>query len=639
MDAKIFCVALIAMLCLCGGLFAQIYDEDGLLYELVTIDNVQGWQVSKGITEEAHIIIPPDFAADGSDDTYPVIKIKDYGFADYTPLTQIDFYNCESIVEIGDYAFKNCVNLPGTMFPSRIISLGVGAFSGCTLLNSINVRDTLQYIGDDAFYGCSSLNQIYSNQSNPTTLPSSLTSIGSRSFGYCTSLTQLTIPNSVTSLGGNPFVGCDDDLNIIFAPGNANFSFEGDCIISVPDHRVIAGFDNSVIPDFIEIIGDYAFAGKAIANVVLPVALISIGSFAFADCEAITEIELPNTLVDVGDDAFSGCSSIDTVTVPNRGPTRDDYRNTEIGANVFANCTALTSVTLPESFNYISEGMFKNCTSLADISFSDAIASIGSSAFQNCESLEHIELPITLVDVGDDAFSGCSSIDTVTVPNRSRDGETYRATLGNNVFENCSSLVSVTMPQGFTTISAGMFAGCTSLESVSYLSPLTSIGANAFLGCDVFPRIDIHLSVATIGSNAFAGCDELVIYTAYASRPAGWATDWNPDNRPVNWNALSTTDNTDSVTLTKLVGNYPNPFNPNTSINFVLASPSAVSIEIYNVKGQLVKTLVTDNLPAGSHTVVWNGENANGNAVVSGVYFYKMTASEYLGVRKMVLLK
>jgi len=88
-----------------------------------------------------------------------------------------------------------------------------------------------------------------------------------------------------------------------------------------------------------------------------------------------------------------------------------------------------------------------------------------------------------------------------------------------------------------------------------------------------------------------------------------------------------------------LIGNYPNPFNPETVINFSLASDAAVSLHIYNVKGQLVRSLVNEVYKAGAHSVVWNGCDEDGREVGSGVYFYRMSAGGYVAVRKMVLLK
>ncbi len=91
--------------------------------------------------------------------------------------------------------------------------------------------------------------------------------------------------------------------------------------------------------------------------------------------------------------------------------------------------------------------------------------------------------------------------------------------------------------------------------------------------------------------------------------------------------------------VTTLKGNYPNPFNPATKINFSLAKAEKVNLSIYNIKGQKVLTLIDENKPQGSHSVAWNGLDSQAKKVGSGVYFYKLEAGKYSSIKKMILLK
>ncbi len=95
----------------------------------------------------------------------------------------------------------------------------------------------------------------------------------------------------------------------------------------------------------------------------------------------------------------------------------------------------------------------------------------------------------------------------------------------------------------------------------------------------------------------------------------------------------------DIVMITELHGNYPNPFNPDTRIGFSLAGESDVKVNIYNIRGQLVKSLLSERMAAGEHTVVWNGKDDRGKAVSSGLYFYTLHTEDYRATRKMMLLK
>ena len=83
-----------------------------------------------------------------------------------------------------------------------------------------------------------------------------------------------------------------------------------------------------------------------------------------------------------------------------------------------------------------------------------------------------------------------------------------------------------------------------------------------------------------------------------------------------------------------LYSNYPNPFNPETMISYQLPADSKVDLKIFNIKGQLVETLVNDFKPAGEHSIVWNAENQ-----ASGIYFYKLKAGNFEKNRKMILIK
>jgi hypothetical protein len=90
---------------------------------------------------------------------------------------------------------------------------------------------------------------------------------------------------------------------------------------------------------------------------------------------------------------------------------------------------------------------------------------------------------------------------------------------------------------------------------------------------------------------------------------------------------------------TVLYQNSPNPFNSTTNVSFALAERSHVELSVYGVDGSVVTILVSDVLDPGVHEYAWNGRDANGQSVSSGVYFYRMNAGELTDTKKMVLLK
>ena len=85
--------------------------------------------------------------------------------------------------------------------------------------------------------------------------------------------------------------------------------------------------------------------------------------------------------------------------------------------------------------------------------------------------------------------------------------------------------------------------------------------------------------------------------------------------------------------------NYPNPFNPNTTIRFDLPKEIDVSIIIFNLLGQKVKTIDKSQMNAGFHSITWNGTNNHGAQVSAGMYLYQLRTSDFVKTKKMVLLK
>ncbi|MDP8204694.1 MAG: T9SS type A sorting domain-containing protein [Candidatus Tenebribacter mawsonii] len=101
------------------------------------------------------------------------------------------------------------------------------------------------------------------------------------------------------------------------------------------------------------------------------------------------------------------------------------------------------------------------------------------------------------------------------------------------------------------------------------------------------------------------------------------------DDEPEN-NTLSTP---------KLHGNYPNPFNPTTTISFSLPDEQEIDLTIYNIKGQKVKRLINGQLTAGQHSMIWDGKDTNEKSVSTGIYFYKLKTGNDVLTRKMLMLK
>ncbi len=124
---------------------------------------------------------------------------------------------------------------------------------------------------------------------------------------------------------------------------------------------------------------------------------------------------------------------------------------------------------------------------------------------------------------------------------------------------------------------------------------------------------------------------------------AVWMQDYQ-NNRGIyaqmlDFNAVDNYTNETTPMTGILLQNYPNPFNPETNIFFQLPNSGHVRLDVYNIKGQKVKTLVNDRLNAGRHSVVWNGKDESNKQVASGLYLYKISSGKYTNTQKMVLMK
>jgi hypothetical protein len=109
---------------------------------------------------------------------------------------------------------------------------------------------------------------------------------------------------------------------------------------------------------------------------------------------------------------------------------------------------------------------------------------------------------------------------------------------------------------------------------------------------------------------------------------------------PIHIIVSSASDDPGSIPLvTALEGNYPNPFNPETAIRFSTREAAHVRLAIYNVKGQLVRVMVNQDLPSGNHCLIWNGKDDQGRSVSSGIYMYRMETPGYTKTLKMMLMK
>jgi len=415
---------------------------------------------------------------------------------------------------ISNYAFYNCSSLISIVIPNSVTSIGNSAFYNCSSLTSIVIPNSVTSIGNSAFYNCSSLTSIV--------IPNSVTSIGDSSFSGCSSLESITLP----------FIGASRDAtgsNALFGYIFGTDSYTGGVatqqrydIYSSQTYYIPSSLKEVIITDATEM-GYGAFSGcSSLTSIVIPNSVTSIGYEAFSGCSSLTSITIPNSVTSIGNSAFKGCSSLTSIAIPNNV--------TSIGEYAFQGCSSLTSITIPNNVTSIGKYAFYGCSSLTSIVIPNSMISIREYAFYNCSSLTSIVIPNSVTSIGSRAFQGCSSLTTVTF----EEGRKLTS-IGEYAFTDCSSLTSIVIPNRVTSIGEYAFYGCSSLTSIVIPNSMTSIREYAFYNCSSLTSIVIPNSVTSIGSRAFQGCSSLTIYCEASSKPSGWDSWWNVNDRPKYW--------------------------------------------------------------------------------------------------------
>ena len=245
-------------------------------------------------------------------------------------------------------AFSFCNELTGCLIiPNSVTMIGEKAFQGCTFTGNLFLGNSMTTIGEQAFIGCSGF-------TGSLTIPNSVTTIENYAFYNCTGFTgSLNIGNSVNTIGSSSFLNCRGLESISVETDNSVFDSRGNCnaIINTSTNELVFGCKNTIIPNSITKIGDYAFSGcnSLIGRLTIPNSVTSIGNFAFYDCSGITNLCIPNSVTTINFSAFSGCSGLTGhLTIPNSV--------TYIGGESFRNCSGLSEVlilgAIPPSLGY-----------------------------------------------------------------------------------------------------------------------------------------------------------------------------------------------------------------------------------------------------------------------------------------------
>lgn len=381
---------------------------------------------------------------------------------------------------IGNNAFKNCNNLIAIDIPYYVKAIGNGAFYNCTRMEFINYEAQDCEIESGAFYnvGKNASNLDVEIFDGVLTVPNNL-------LDNTKNLKSIHIPCSVTSISEQAFVNCSGLESLTVDANNNIYKSDNNCIIKKDDNVLVAGCKNSIIPEYVSAIGNYAFAGSGITELVLPNGISTIGNDAFNGCESLVSIDLSENLISLSAHAFTNCKKLTNLTLPQKLKSISDW--------AFSYCESLTEITIPSSVQSMGKAVFLWCKKLQTATFEDGCTfdETAIGIFYYCTKLNTVNLPNSITVIPREMFYHCLSLKNVNFGNNSRVQQIKTGAFFEN---NC--LTSIALPESLEHIQYSAFTCdnllCIYLDKPYADSPITVIDESALSYCNNFSAIIIQ---------------------------------------------------------------------------------------------------------------------------------------------------
>ena len=540
-----------------------------------------GYAIVGGYNGSTADIFVPDIHNDGTHGNAKITSIADYAFQNNSKITNLTIPN--TITKIGSYAFEHCPKLKSIFIPKSVLSIGTRAFSedyevnmvvvdvdnpvydsrdNCNAINVTGsntlifgykdtvIPNSITTIGTYAFYdvrnrenldipyGVKTLekNSFFWSKIASISIPSSVESIGNHAMYGCEYLVNIIIPASVTSIGQYVLSYCTKLEKISVEKSNPIYNSNNNCnaIIETSTNTLLYGCQNTVIPDSVTKLSEYAFSY----------------------CKNITEIKISKNIISLSNRTFSGCNKVLTIAVDPDNPVYDSRDNCNAIVETASNTLLVgcSNTIIPNSVSIIADYAFAGLTNLTSINIPASVKKLSYTSFFECVNIDTF-----IVDPNNtvyDSRNNCNAI-IETASNtlvRGCKNSTIPSTvteIGCRSFYYVQKLNTITIPNSVKTIGNLAFNTCYDLATISIPTSVTYIGSKAFEGCDALTSITISSGVSYIGNNAFAGCTNLDSITF--ADPTGWKLYDSETSTIGEEIAVSTTDLYYNSTLLKAV--------------------------------------------------------------------------------------
>ncbi len=534
---------------------------------------------------------------------------REYGYSPFynkTNLTNVTIGN--NVTIISSNLFRSCTGLTSITIPDNVKTIGESAFYGCSSLNNLQWSEGLEKIMKDAFSDCSNLPSV--------TFPNTLTTIGDRAFIGCNAFTSIFIPANVTSIGFAAFARCPNIISMVVTDENSFYDSRYSCnaIIETATNKLIAGCQNTVIPQTVETIYDRAFLGcTSLTTIVIPESVTSIGSYAFQDCTGLTSVKVKiATPLSIDSNTFANQANA-TLYVP------QGRKSAYEAANYWKEFKEIKEFIRDGSYSYIasnglrwnfklhdekatlcgyyddSDGTVSCCVtgnlpstlvipSIVKVAGSDVgLPVVGIDDWAFCETssddsdtyfdnVTSIFIPSGIKYISGNAFVYYYSRNLTKVEFASiesflniRFGEYSNPLfIAHHLYINGSEVKNLVIPNSITSINEYAFQGCYGMTSVTIPNSVTSIGSYAFEECSSLTSVKVDIaSPLPINSSTFPNRTNSTLIVPVGSKAAYQAANyWKDFKRIIEFiegdvNGDGETDVLDVVDIARYVVGTP----------------------------------------------------------------------------------
>lgn len=521
-----------------GKCYFGMVSIDGIIYalsgeEAIVIGSSLDIEVTK---------IPSVLSKDGID--YSVTSIASYAFKGCDNLHTVTIP--ESIITIGDAAFRYCASLTSLTFNAvNCISCGTNSPAFPSTISNLTIGNGVTKIPDYFLYNGSKIESLI--------IPNSVTMIGKYAFYDNTNLKSLTLGSGLLSIGEKAFS---------FEDNNSSSKIQIPKVFWLSNTpptncEAVSALKNYVTNDQYKLANQvkYQFLSSKFevdGAIYVPISpsdrtcdvvdcnyQLSDGDVVISDKVTNRGVEL--TVLNVNDYSFYGNNTISSLTLgnmdsttneelPSGSPETNEPTELTVGKYAFYGCSALGNASIGAGIKSIPEYGFANCPSLNNLTIPSEVRTIDNYAFSGCSSLANLSFEggeqsddataDNILQLGsngkDPLFSDCP-LDKVYIGRKL----SYKTSsdYGYSPFYQNTHLSSVEINDAETEIYDKEFFGCNSMKTVKIGNGVTKIGAGSFSGCSSLDYASFGYNVATIGDGAFAECAALKNFYSYAIVP------------------------------------------------------------------------------------------------------------------------